>query len=360
MRRISLIIFGAIALLMVGYYINNILQAAGVYRELAYEYDGTCLTIEGVIGAEDIQIDHQTGLAYISNQDRRKYQAGTPEPGFIAVLNMAEPRPEPVRLDHGDVPDFYPHGISLYRMDDGGLRLFVISHPPEQPHRVEIFDVADGTTLTHIRTVEDDLFISPNDLVAVGPEAFYYSNDHGSRTELGRMLEDVLRLPRSNLGYFDGQSARIVAEHMRYANGVNVSEDGKTIYSAEITGRTIRVFDRNPQTGELMLRDAVAVNTLPDNIDIAPDGSIWVGAHPKIFDFVGHASDPEALSPSEVFRLIPDPSGTGGVVELVYLQDGSALSGSSVAAQYGSRFLIGAVFDPRILMCSVPTPKSPS
>jgi len=145
MRRISLIIFGAIALLMVGYYINNILQAAGVYRELAYEYDGTCLTIEGVIGAEDIQIDHQTGLAYISNQDRRKYQAGTPEPGFIAVLNMAEPRPEPVRLDHGDVPDFYPHGISLYRMDDGGLRLFVISHPPEQPHRVEIFDVADGT-----------------------------------------------------------------------------------------------------------------------------------------------------------------------------------------------------------------------
>ena len=354
MRRISLIVFGAIALLALSYYINNIIQATGAYRDLVFEYDGSCEQIDGLIGAEDIQIDHQTGLAFISNQDRRKYRNGTPEEGYIAVLDMADPAAQPVRLSHDGATEFFPHGISLYRMENGGLRLFVISHPPEQAHRVEIFDVVGGETLVHVRTVEDPLMLSPNDLVAVGPEAFYYSNDHGSKTDLGRSLEDALRLPRANLAYFDGTSARIVADKMRYANGVNVSADGKTLYSAEITGRRIGIFDRDVETGLLSLRDVVAVNTLPDNIDVAEDGSLWVGAHPKILDFVAHAEDPEAHSPSEIIRLVPDPSGAGGTVELIYLQDGAEISGSSVAAAYGEHFLIGAVFDPFIVKCTIP------
>lgn len=361
MRKVFFLVFGVIALIALGLFVNSIVRATGAYRDLAYQYDGTCLKIDGLVGAEDIQIDHATGIAFVSNQDRRKYQAGTPEPGYIAVLDMKQPRPEAVRIGTGGIEAFYPHGISLFRMDNGGLRLFVISHVPDEVDRVEIFDVVDGPEglpqLVHVRTVTDPLLLSPNDLVAVGPEAFYYSNDHGSETDLGRTLEDALRLPRSNVGYFDGTAARIVADHMRYANGVNVSADGKTLYAAEITGRQVRIFNRDPASDDLELHDVVPLNTLPDNIDIAQDGSLWIGAHPKIIDFVSHAKDETAHSPSEVIRLIPDPTGTGGTAELVYLQDGAEISGSSVAAAYGSRFLIGAVFDPHILMCSIPAAK---
>jgi sugar lactone lactonase YvrE len=49
---------------------------------------------------------------------------------------------------------------------------------------IEIFKTTVGSeTLTHITTIEDQVIITPNDLVgSPDGKSFYFTNDHGSKT----------------------------------------------------------------------------------------------------------------------------------------------------------------------------------
>ena len=105
-------------------------------------------------------------------------------------------------------------------------------------------------------------------------------------------------------------------------------------------------------SGMLRPKGRIEVGSGVDNIDVDGDGRLWVAAHPKLLTFVRHVSDPKALAPSQVFRIDP----TSRRVEEVYLELGSRLSGSSVAAFHDGRLLIGPVFDPRFLDCRLSPP----
>jgi arylesterase/paraoxonase len=184
----------------------------------------------------------------------------------------------------------------------------------------------------------------------VGQGKFYATVDHGNPSGIGRMLEDYARLPLAKVLYFDGQQARQVAGDIRYANGVNVSADGETVYVAGTTDRAVHVFGRDLATGDLWPKGRLDTGTGVDNIDIDDVGALWIGAHPKLLTFVGHSKDAAKKSPSQVLRIDP---GSGEVYE-VLLDDGGQLSGSSVAVRYGNRMLVGPVFDEGILDCKLP------
>ncbi len=64
------------------------------------------------------------------------------------------------------------------------------------------------------------------------------------------------------------------------------------------------------------------------------------------------AKDPSSRSPSQVLKLTMD-SGEPKTAE-VYLNNGDPLSGSSVAARWRDRLLIGTVYDPAFLDCRLP------
>jgi len=51
---------------------------------------------------------------------------------------------------------------------------------------IEIFKTTVGSgTLTHVRTVEDPVIITPNDLVgSPDGKSFHFTNDHGTKTGL--------------------------------------------------------------------------------------------------------------------------------------------------------------------------------
>jgi len=198
--------------------------------------------------------------------------------------------------------------------------------------------------------VRDPLLVSPNDLVAVGPDAFYAANDHGSAGAFGQMLSDVLLLRNANIVYYDGASMRVAGDRLSFPNGIGVSADGKTIYVAETIGAALHVYSRNAGTGELTARDYARLGVGLDNIDVEPDGALLIAGHPKMMAFLAHARDPRKLSPSQVIRVEPAEAG-GGKAGTIYLNLGEELSGSSVAAGYGDRMLIGNVFDPKILVC---------
>ena len=353
----NLIVAAVVLAATVSFLYVRFYAAAGQFTTLtvAMEVPADCTTIRSVPGPEDIVIDHERGIAFVAATDRRAIMAGVSAArgGIYAIDLQGERSSWALRPLTPHVPAaFQPHGIGLY-VDAAGKRTLAAVNHANGVHTIELFDVAEDSVLSHRATVRDALIVSPNDVQPVGHDRFYVTNDHGSSSQIGKMLEDVLLLDRSDLVYFDGATTRVVAGDLTYANGVNTSPDGNTIYVAETADMVLRIYARDAANGDLTPVDFVALGSGLDNIDVSPDGTILIGAHPKLMDFVAHASDANNLSPSQVVRLVPRAGG-GGTADTVYLNLGDELSGSSVAAAYGDVMLVAGVFDPKILACSIP------
>lgn len=349
------ILVGTISFLYVRFY-----AAAGQFTTLtaAMEIRPDCTIIPSVPGPEDIVIDHERQIAFVSGVDRRAIMAGAEAVrGGIYVIDLSGPRDTwALRPVTAHVPQaFQPHGIGLY-IDEAGKRTLAVVNHAAGTHSVELFDVAEDSVLSHVATVTDPMLISPNDVQPVAHDKFYVTNDHGTGSPIGQFLSDMLMLDGASLAYFDGTAFQLVADDLSFANGVNVSPDGQLVYVAETIDMVLRVYARDVATGALTPVDYVALGTGIDNLDVAPDGTILSGAHPKLMDFVAHASDAKNLSPSQVVRLVPREGG-GGVADTVYLNLGDELSGSSVAALYGDVMLVSGVFEPKILVCPVAAPR---
>ncbi len=370
-KRIALITAGVLVF-VTSYMVVRTLVGFSYFKTLTPEFAGTCTAVTSPPGPEDLVIDRRTGVMYLSSFDRRLHFANpkddtlrggifaldiiNPENGFVDMTVVADAEGETSALTK-----FRPHGLSLFVGDDGRTTLMAISHP-SSGHTVEIFGVfeeeVEGRTvrqLVHRETIENqDAFVSPNDIHAVDHDRFYVTNDHGSTSGFSRFMEDLRKKDNASVAYYDGTNARIAAEDLTYANGINVIDDGRTLVVAETVDNTVRFYDRDPATGGLTLKDLVYVGNGVDNIDVAVDGSLWIASHPKTLMFMGHARDKKKLSPSQVLRIVPESDGSGGVVEQIYLNLGEEISGSSVAVTYNQRMFVGQVFDERILICDLP------
>jgi arylesterase/paraoxonase len=366
----------AVLLVIVAIQVVRRLEAMGQFTSIDKVSPGTCRVIAGPPGVEDLQIDHASRIALLSSDDRRAAMAGTPVNGGIYALPIDTPDSKPRLLTgegSGKPAAFHPHGISLYVAPDGTRTLMVVNHrnpgaviDDPSAQSVEIFDVTgagDTLALTHRRTIHDADMTAPNDLVAVSPDSFYVTNMVGSRSGLGVTLEGALGLARSYVLYFDGSKMSRAVEGLSYANGINVSLDGKTLYVAEALGRRLSAYDRNAATGAVALKQDGFFGTGLDNIDIAPDGALWIGAHPRMIDFLMHASSSKSLSSSQILRIEPQ---AGGAARTLYTNDGGEISAVSAAVTFTgtdgiARFLAGAVFDPKLLLCdwTAPTPPGP-
>ncbi len=339
----------AVLTVVAGIFAFKTFRDAGEFRLIRPHFAGRVTVVKGVQSSEDITIHPPTGLAFISSDDRRPWFQGDEElQGAIFGYQITSDFPRVANLTEGFRKPFHPHGIGLYVSAKGTSSLFVVNHT-RAGQFVEIFDF-NGRRLVHRESVGGKLMSSPNDVLPVGPRAFYVTNDHSSQSRLGRTLEDYLQLARSNVLYYDGSHFRKVAGGLKYANGINRSPDGKRVYVASTIGHKISVYDRDLKTGDLTLRRAVELSTGPDNIEVDGKGRLWIGAHPKLLTFVRYSRNPERLSPSQVLRVTLEGPGKDRVEE-VYLNNGKPLSGSSVAAYFDHVLLIGSVFDPRFLSC---------
>lgn len=339
--RVVLIVLGIILLAVIGRLLVVIVPASGVLADLEPRLTDQCEVLTIAPGTEDVTIDPSTGRAFVSTDYRRGGARG-------AIYSFSVGDPSSLREVSGDTPDaFHPHGISLWTGRAGRQRLFVVNHLTPDEHAIEIFDVAADGALSHVESIAYVALSSPNDVLAVGERQFYATNDRANTTGIMGQLEAYLGLPLASVSYFDGEAGRIVADGLAYANGINIAADGRTLYVAEILGRGVRVYDRDPATGELeKLRD-ISVPTAPDNIEIASDGALWIGGHPRVFDFVAHVDDPAHIAPSHVLRVDPET----GQSETVLLDLEGRLNASSVAAVHDGTLIVGGVFDDRVLIC---------
>ena len=68
---------------------------------------------------------------------------------------------------------------------------------------------------------------SVNDIIAVGPEHFYATNDHYFSDPFLKYLETYLNLHWTNVVYYSPNEVKVVAEGFDSANGINISPDKK-------------------------------------------------------------------------------------------------------------------------------------
>lgn len=337
-----------IAAFVLGGLTLQILYASGHFKTLEPHFDGACTPITGLVGAEDVTVHPRTGVAYISATNRRSVRAGGPGRGAIYAYDLKATSPRLRNLTPAADADFRPHGINLYLGDDGREVLYAINHAGGR-HSIEIYDFVD-IKLFHRATLSDPLLVTPNDLVAVGYDRLYVTNDHANAAGVTRAFEEYLRLPISTVVYYDGERFAEAASGIGYPNGINVSPDGETLYVASTTGGSVFVFGIDPASGALEERGEIPVGSGVDNIEIDAAGDLWIGAHPKLLSFMQHAADPSRHAPSQVIR-VRAPDSAAPVIEEVFLSLGSDLSGASVGAVYRDRLLVGAVLDDHILDC---------
>lgn len=323
---------------------------SGGFKTINNHFSGTTQKINGIWGGEDMTIDQTTGIAFISSDNRWATTVKhSPVKGAIYVLNLNDSILTPLSKT-ADFPqeDFHPHGISLYQTPEGKKMLFVVNHRESGPF-VEIFEYKNDS-LQHEQSVEGTLMVSPNDVVAVGENEFYFTNDHDAKPSKTRTIKDYLQIGMGNIVHFKNNEMHETPFHgLKYANGINKSADGKKIFVAETTGRKILVFDRDTQTGVLTKSTEIDTNTGVDNIELDTEGNLWVGCHPQLLRFSGHSKDEKKISPSEIIKIKLLNDGKFEQTS-IYMNDGSEISASSVGTIYKDKLLVGPVYQGHILV----------
>ena len=354
--RLRTLLLVCLLLLLVGTgaFVFTIIRDSGEFKELHYHEPGPCRPVLGVQSSEDITVDSESGLAFISSADRRTSFESGPAPGGIFGYDLNQMPLQPLNLTP-DLPfEFNPHGIGLYR-GEAGKRLFVVNHRSDGD-TIELFRIEDTSTLVHLESLSHPDLVNANDVVAVGERSCFVTIDHGSVAPFWRTLEEWLRLPWAGVLFLSPDSASIVDDSLRMANGINLSPDGTRLYVAATLDFGVHVYARDPASNAISRIGTIPAGTGVDNIELGPEGDLFVGAHPKLLAFVEYAGDRRRLSPSQVLRITSPAAPDRAAVEEIFLGDGRYLSGSSVGAIWKNNLLIGSVFDQRFLLCEVVSP----
>ena len=319
------------------------------FKVVENRFDGRCSPVTGVAGPEDIEATPSLGRAFVSSLDRR---AGPTARGAVFAVLIDDPLDSENWRDRtaGTPEKFQPLGLNYY--EDGEVRrLFVVN---EAAKSVEIFDVGPRGDLAHLETVTERRLTSPNDVVAVGPRNFYVTNDvEAGRVSLLGKLQFLSRAASGKIFFYDGVAMRVAAEGLRFANGVAINARRTRLYAAETAGQALRIYDRDPATGALTLARVEPLPAAPDNLNLAWDGSVWIGAQPKPLSVPLVARDPMLHAPSLVLRYV-DQEGVASPMTEVFSDSGDAISTATVAAISGSRLLIGSLLDDKYLICDLP------
>ncbi len=343
-------------LLAVSFQGYRLVSDGGVLYELEEKSFGQCEALYGPVGAEDMTIDQARAIAYIGADTRRAYiltgdQSQEPN-GDIWSLDLSHPDAVPIKMEHDHPGVFHPHGIYLQISDTGARTLYVINHITPREHSIDVFAVEPDNRLKLTRQLSFPELISPNDLVVLRDGTLLVTNDHGfPRHSILEKVEDYLGLAWSNVVHFDGEQAQVVIEGLRLANGIALSSDQQELYVAQTTARKVSRYKRGENNHSWSHVEDLFIDSGADNLEWDPSGDLLTGAHPKLFDFLGHMMDGNKHSPSEVIRMKfgPNPQ-----VERLYVDSGAQLSGSSVAVRHGDTLLIGPVFESHMLRCVHP------
>jgi arylesterase/paraoxonase len=340
------LLFLLLVLVLMGSFLAYIFSTTGFFRKVESSNDfGPIYQTIALPGVEDMAIARTDSILILSVDDRAARREGKEGLKGLYLIDLRDPSFIPVSLtDQLDFP-FFPHGISIFQLDSAKYGLMAINHV-DGKHSVEHF-ILEGKNLTHQKTFTDPNFISPNDLVMVGPDQFYYSNDHGYTDGLGVFAENYIGFKASNVGYFNGESAEKKVGRIGYANGIQFDASKRLLYVASVRAFQVKVYQVDENWDLTHLED-IPVGTGVDNIELDPSGNLWVGAHPNLLQFASYAAGKKPTAPSEVIQI--SYTSEKSSVKSIFTDTGTTISGSSVALSWGDFLFIGTVMDSKVLV----------
>lgn len=329
-----------IVVLLVVVFVLYTFTSTGFFREVNNTESYEVIAKIPMKGAEDFTINYEDGFMIISQDDRAGRRDGNPSKGHLYYLDLDSGDFRPQKLTANHKLKFYPHGISLLKLDSAHYQILVVNHA--RGHTIEKFELYGNDSLVYATTYRDESMISPNDVIALDEESFYFTNDHGYTSYWGRMAENYLGLAVSNVIFYDGKY-REVADGISYANGINISKDRSQVLVASPRSFSLRYYDIQ-ENGDLSFDHNFDVGTGIDNIELDDKGDLWMGAHPSLLAFTSYAVGKNEIAPSEVIKV------TGDLVESLYTNNGELISASSVAAPYKDLLFVGTVMDDVLLV----------
>jgi len=343
-KIMKLKIFASLLLLLL-IFIGKTIISIGTFRTIEPQFDGKILKKIALKGAEDIMISRVDSFALISSTNRIVHPPKEEEKGGLYLIDLKNDNYTPIHLTASFNQPFAPHGISFFKKD-ATYYVMAVNHT-SQGHSLEVFKLRDQI-LNHIKTLKHPTMVSPNDVVMIDENRFYFTNDHAYTKGFKKLFEEYSGLAISNVVYFDGTNYREAAKGIAYANGINYDKKRNLLFVASVSDFLVKVYDKKPD-GSLAFVEDIPCGTGVDNIEFDEVGNIWIGAHPKLLAFQTYASGKKKIAPSEIikiiYRSINDYS-----VEKIYVEDGNEISGSSVAATFGNLIFTGNVMDDKFLV----------
>ncbi|MCF6295792.1 MAG: SMP-30/gluconolactonase/LRE family protein [Flavobacteriaceae bacterium] len=334
-----------IVLVLIIAFIANILISTGFFRTVENKFEGDIVKKIALPGAEDITVSTIDGFALISSTNRGIFPPTENEVGGLYLMDLKKGTFNVKPLTSNFKKSFAPHGISMFKKDST-YKVMAINHTLKG-HSIEVFTL-NGETLTFEKTLTDDSMVSPNDIVLLDENRFYFTNDHKYTEGIGRFIEDYAGLSISNVIYFDGENYIEVAKGIAYANGINFDANRNLLFVASPRKFLIKVYSKNTD-GSLAFIEDIPCGTGVDNIEFDTEGNLWVGAHPNLLRFASYAKGKKDTSPSEIIKI--EYKGKNDyTIETIYLDDGKAMSASTVAAPFGNLILTGNVMDDEFLI----------
>ena len=310
-------------------------------------------TGQKVAGAEDMDFDPLTGTIFISAYDRRavarERAAGnvTTQGGIyaLALSGISEAEILPVRdltRDFKAANAFRPHGIAFARDADGPFLVAInrLYYPGEgSPVLATTFEEFrfSPAGLTHAATRRVEGVCDPYDLTAMDAEhgAVFAFTDVARRCEGGWFTT-----AGSVWAERDGTASRI-AEGLSFPNGIALVGDNLLV--AETRNRALVKLSPDGT------RTTVPLPIGPDNLT-GGDGAILVAGFPNLLDYYFYLQGWLGFekSPSAAYRFDPKTRD----LQLLFKDDGSLISGATVALRAGNYLLLGSAWDDHIAVCS--------
>jgi len=321
--------------------------STGFFRSVENTFEGTIAQKIPLPGVEDITISTIDSFAILSSTKRLVYPPKQEEKGGLYIMDLKDEKFTIKHLTASFDKPFAPHGISMFKKDSV-YTIMAINHTLGK-HSIEVFSY-DSVNFNHIRTIRDPSMISPNDLVLIDENRFYFTNDHGYTKGIGKFFEEYGGLSVSNVVYYNGESFIESADGIAYANGINFDATRNLMFVASPRGFEIKVYSKK-EDGSLEFIENIPCKTGVDNIEIDANQNLWSAGHPNLLRFKAYAKGKRGTAPSEIIK-IQYRAKNDYTVEQVFTDTGENMSGSSVATFFNGMIFTGNVMDDKFLILS--------
>lgn len=348
MKRTALLL---LTLLLV--FVIYTLYSTGFFRTIEPVMNNAVVASIPLPGVEDIEVDEDDNFAVFISFTRDDWENRATAKGSLYFMDLSDDTYTPKSILTDFDRPFLPHGISLYQLDSNHHRLFVINHGGGE--FIEMFDLYNRDSLVHLRSLSNPLIYSPNDLVTIDGERFYFTNDTYFSSALGELAENYLGLSYCETVYFDGKDYRVVGEKQAYANGINYDAERQLLYVASVRDFNINVYDV-AENGDLSFIEKVDCKSGVDNIELDREGRIYIGCHPDLIRAKNFIKGKSTSSASEIVRV--DYRSKGDYeVETIYLNKGDEIGASTVAVPYKDQLFVGTVCDDHFIVLNAAAQK---